>query len=310
MTKDTICYQLHVKMPGVRRQADKSIVDLGGSDPDLMSVSKAIFDSDKFRSITRHVRFMKIYLESRSVPSTMLRGGFYDVPVDLVEEIVAEVAKHTEAFHGLVDEFLTDYTTTLIPDAEARLGSQFNPSDYLSADRMKDAFVVKTRFIETSTPTKLRTVSEAIYAEAVKKNDALFEVQRETIINVMREQMKAFIDTMVSQLGVNADGRKNSFRVRSVEKLGEFLRYSSARNVTNDEELAALTKSAADLLQGLDVAAVKKQDGYRAAVRESFEVIQTKLDELVETKGRSISFTPEEDVILDTSEEPVERLLM
>lgn len=292
--KDTICYQLHVKMPGTRRMADKSIVDLGGSDPELMNLSKAIFDSDKFRSVERHVRFMKAYLESRSVPSTMLRGGFYDVPIDLVEEIVAEVEKLKATFDGLVDAFLVDYKATLIPDARDRLGEQFKERDYLTSAKMKEAFFIETRFIETSTPTKLRTVSEAVYAEAVKKSEARLEVQRETVIAVMRAQMKEFIDAMVSQLGVREDGRKKQFRVRSVEKLGEFLKYSAARNVTNDVELAALTTSAADLLQGLDVAAVKKDAGYREAVKGSFEIIQGRLGKLVGDAGRSISFESEE----------------
>ena len=301
--KNTICFQLHIKMPGNRRKADLNEIDLKGADPEMMGLSKAIFDSDSFRAIDRHVRLMKVYLEARSIPSQMLRGGFYDLPIGLVEEVVAEIDKMTETFNELIEVFITDYGATAIDDARGRLGAQFNPSDYKSVDSMRAAFEVETRFIETSVPNQLRTVSRAIYEQAAAKSAAILEKQRETVVAVMRVQMKELTDAMVAQLGVREDGKKMAFRKRSVERLGEFLKYATDRNVMNDAELSALTRSANDLLSGLDVEAVKKDDGYRGAMRESFEVLQKRLAVLVDEEGiRDISFEPEEFETSSTEE--------
>lgn len=291
MQKDCVCLQLHVRMPGVRAKADKAKVDLAGADEDMISVSKKIVDSDEYRRVRHCVTEMRSVLKTRSLPSPMLRGGFYMIPLPLIEDVEDTLDALKTAFNQHVSQFIYAYENGLVEDARVRLGELFNEEDYPAASALRKGFGVETMYISLDVPGRLRTVSQAVFEkerEAAEKRWRNLEQEAQT---VLLTEMQTLVDRMVDQLGHTEDGRKKSFRESNVEKLEAFLSSAPFRNVNNDEELDKLCGVAKDLLSGVDVESIRKDDQYRNAVQQSFQMLKDQLDaSVIDKPTRAISF--------------------
>jgi len=292
MDEMTLCFQLHVKMPGVKRRADKDKIDLGGADEDMMGVSKLIVDSAEFRAIGRHVRYMKAYLRTKGLPSPVLRGGTYQIPLERVDLVVSKVDEMKDEFFGLVDEFVAALPR-LTNEAEERLGPQFDINDYPSAQRMRASFDVITNFIETRVPGKLRKISHTLFESERQKNQHMWTSLEGTIGQLMMGEMKNLIDKMVTMTGYREDGKKMGFQTATANKLSEFLQEAPYRNVLNNKDLDKVVQQASKLLSGLDPTVVKDDLEYRDTLHESFELLQTRLEGMLTEQAREITFDDE-----------------
>ena len=66
------------------------------------------------------------------------------------------------------------------------------------------------------------------------------------------------------------------------DRLLEFLDTFSKKDVANDEELRVLVEQTRDLLQGQDIATLRKDQNLRDLVRERMESVKVVLDSMVE----------------------------
>jgi hypothetical protein len=299
----TLCYQLHVKMPGMRRKADKSQVDFQGADEEMFGLSKTIVDSDEYRAVTRHVRYMKSFVRSIALPSPLMKGGFYQINVERIKHVTDKVNDEMiPRFNELVDDFIEAYggisgtgePLGLVAKAKEHLGPQFKLTDYPSRAELKSAFDVTTQFIETRVPSKLRKVSIAVYEHEQEKAKETWTSLQATYVQLLRSEFKELVDKMVGMLGTTEDGKKKKFISSNVSKLREFLQEAPYKNVAKDEELPKLIGVATKLLDGADPEVVKSDEDYRDKLHESFEMLSDKLSTLVDDKPRMISFDDEE----------------
>lgn len=294
MQKDCVCLQLHVRMPGVRAKADKSKLDLGGADQDMISMSKKIVDSAEYRKVRHCVSEMRAFLRTQSLPAPTLRGGFHMIPLPLIEKVEEKLDGLRNDFFAYVDAFIAAYENGLIDDARKRLGDLFDEDDYPTAAKLRGGFDVQTVYISLDVPGRLRTVSQALFEKERERASKRWKALEEEATAVLRAEMKSLVDKMVEQLGTTENGRKKSFRQSNVDKLTTFMENMEFRNVNDDAELAKLVNSATRLLNGVDVDSVKKDDTYRNAVRDSFNLVKTQLDTLVIDKPtRAVTFDEE-----------------
>lgn len=299
----TCCYQITVRMPGVRRKANKELVDLNGADPELISVSKTIVDSDEFRAIQRLVNHMKDYVRIRSTLSPILRGGVYQIPLVLVEVVEKRMAEFKAEFAELVERFLDAYTgrgtegtsrPSLVEEAQARLGQQFELADYPTEAKLRAGFAIETKYIETGVPGKLRSISETLFHAEKEKAEARWSQLSIDMEAVLFAEMKDLTDWMVGALEVSADGKKKSFRRKGLERFGEFLENAPFRNVSGNKDFDQLVETTKRLLAGVDVDGVRDDKAYRESVRSSFETVQGKLAAFVTDQPiRKIAFEEE-----------------
>ena len=285
----TICYQVHIRMPGLTRKADMSLIDTGDTDPDRLSVSKRILDSMEFRAIQRQVGFIRAYLKTKGLPSPILKGGVYQIPIGLVQQVVESIAEMRADFFRLVGT-LVEALPVLKNNARADLGSQFREEDYKGGDELRAAFDVETRFLETGTPEKLRTVDEALYSVMEEEHKTTMRRMETVYEQMLQAELKGFVTKIREMLGVAESGKKKRFIIANVEKLSEFLQDAPFRNVTSNAELKQLCEGASQLLDGLDPEIARADVNYREALEKSFAVIEDRLAELTEDAPRAISF--------------------
>lgn len=295
----TICFQLSFKMPGNKRKANMEFIDAGETDETMLSVSKQIWDCDEFRRIRRHAAYMKAYVHTKALPSPWLKHAIFSLPLPLVETVQNRIEEMTTEFEDLVDKFVLVYEGTgiglsLEEKARSRLGPQFEQGDYPPAAKLRAAFGVETRFLETRTPTQLAELSPTLYEAERRRAAERWKVIEQNAETLLFTEMQALVDKMVDQLGFSEDGKKKAFHKVNAEKLAEYLENLPFRNVMQNQDLEKLCSSASRLLEGIDVDGIKKSDDYRAAVQESFAIVKGKLDKLVvDAPTRAIAFDEE-----------------
>lgn len=288
----TMVVQLHVKMPGIHRKADKTQTDLGGADEDMMNVSKRIVDSSEYRAIARHVHLMKNYLKTIGLPSPILKGGTYSIPIARLESVLADIEERKTEFFGLVEQFIA-VLPEKIDDAEERLGPQFREDDYLGEERMRAAFDIIVSVIETKVPGRLRELSPTLYESERQKHELRFVNLEKNIEGLLLGEFKELMDKMVSMTGYREDGKKMGFHKATAKKLSEFLREAPHRNVVNSKELDKMVDQTAKLLEGVDPEIVRDDESYRNTLHESFELVQGRLEGLLSETSRDITFDEE-----------------
>lgn len=289
-----ICVLVECACLGTARKVSTGAIDTKGADPTMVRVSKHILESkrlDKIRSLQGEVRR---YVGARSTPSMMFRSGVYLLALDLLPEVDEYLNKSTEDLAALVEDFIKEYEDAK-KAAEEKLGPLFRATDYPDANVVRGAFSLRWQYLAVDAPRKLGDVSKAILEREREKaartwNDALGEAT-----TVLRVSMKELVDHMVEKLQPGEDGKKKIFRDSMVGNLREFLRTFGARNISDDQELAALAKQAELLLAGVDAETLREGPTTRDRVREGMEKIKQTLDTLVVNAptGRRYSDTDE-----------------
>src|SRR5437870_11399278 len=78
------------------------------ADIELIRAGKKLLESDQLKAITRLDGDLRTYLYAKSLPS-MMRGGIYVVPLDLVEEVDGKLVSFRERREALVEELIAAY---------------------------------------------------------------------------------------------------------------------------------------------------------------------------------------------------------
>lgn len=259
------------------------------ADKTLVHVSKYLFESGAYRAVLRYDGQTRDWLVRRALPS-YFREGFYLLPLALLEEVDADLAARQRQRQTLIEAFLSDYETT-VEDAKARLRGLFNPADYLTRDALAAAFRFEVSYLTLEVPQTLEGVSPALFQRERDKAEALWTEAAEAIQQALRTSMAELVAHMVDRLSAGADGKPKQFRPSLVTNMEEFLRYFQARNLTNDEDLAALVDKAQLVMKGVDIKALRQNADVRDRVREGFARLQSVMDRMTMVRpSRGITF--------------------
>lgn len=289
----TVALQVYLGKPGTRVKVDKNKVDTN-ADKEMLHVSKDIFDSEELRKVRRHHGEIRAYVRSRSLPSPLLRGGVYLIPVDLVETVEEKFAEFKRLLDDAMEDFIAAYENGLVDEARRRLGDLFDPADYPSSDRMRRGFRFEYNYLNFSTPGKLSSISSALFEREKQKMAGKWAEAQEEVVTMLRYEMKSLVDHMVDRLKPGENGKSRIFKNSMISNFTDFLETFPFRNVADDAELDRLVGDARALLEGVDPQDLRDKQGLRRNTRLGFDEIKTSLDTLVIDKpSRMISFEDE-----------------
>jgi hypothetical protein len=191
---------------------------------------------------------------------------------------------------ALVDAFIAVYPSKIEAIRE-KLRDLYNAKDYPDVETVREKFTMSWNFLEYDVPGRLRRISVAAYEAEVAKVKADVESSKGAIQDALRASMLGLVDHAVDRLTPGADGKKKIFKASFVEKMQNFLKTFDARNITGDEELAAIVEQAKGIMNGVDAKALRKEDALRDAIAGQFERIRTAMAGMVVNKPkRLISF--------------------
>jgi hypothetical protein len=229
---------------GSHRKADKNLIETGNTQKDSLNVSKRLFECDSYHAIHKADGKVKGWLLDRAIQIDLGYNGVYILPLALLGEVDDRLTQIKKDRELLVDAFLKDYDEER-EKARFRLGDQFKEQDYPAKENARSAFRMSWRYVQFKVPEKLPP-------EVLKRERAALEASmKDTELSVklaLREGMLQLVNHLADKLTPSEGGDKKVFRDSAVENLVEFLELLEKRDITNDEELRALSSKAKTII--------------------------------------------------------------
>jgi hypothetical protein len=287
----TLCLSLTIHKFGVSRKASMGAVTVN-ADKALLGLRKKLLASDKLTKVTAIANGARTYLKETALPS-MFKSGVYLVPMEMVTAVEAKLETFRSDFEAAVADFLAEYPE-LVGTMADPLGVLYNPLDYPEVGKVASAFGFEWRYVSFDVPGRLKAISKVLFEQERDKAAAQLASAAEEVQAALRIGLKELVDGLVDKLQPTEDGKKRRLSTASVEKLQTFLATFDLRNVTGDDELAAVVARAKQVIGGTDVESLRDDKDLRAGVLAAFATLQADIEPLVIGRGtRSLDFDGE-----------------
>lgn len=224
-----------------------------------------------------------------------IKEGLYVVGNGMIDEIESRLKKANQRLRDeYIPALIADYPEAKqrakdMPVKKGGLGPLYDDNDYPEAEDLAKAFGFDWQWMALGIPDDL---PEALKREQQEKMEKKFSEAAEEIAVALRASFQELIAHATEKLTPSDDGKPKVFRDSMIENIQAFIDVFAARNIMNDAELAELVNRAQDVLIGIDVKKVRKDEAMRTTVKQGFDEIKAKLDTLVETrKSRRFDFS-------------------
>jgi hypothetical protein len=248
----------------------------------MLHVSKNLLDAKEYDAIKTHDGKTRAWLATRALPS-MFKEGVFRVPNTLVVEVDEYLTERKAERDALVAAFKKAYVER-VKEALVRLNGLANVNDYLTAEDAASKFNLSWKYVTFATPDALKNLRDGLFQREKEKLASEVRSAAEEIKTVLRVQMAALVDRMVTQMTPSKDGKKRKVYDSLVGNIADFLATFNARNLASDTELQALVDKARNTIAGVSPALLRESDGIREHVAAGFGEIKKQLDTMIVDK--------------------------
>lgn len=252
------------------------------ADKSMLHVNKSLLDSPEYDAIKKHDGQTRAWLMTRALPS-LFKEGVYRVPNQLVADVDGYLGRRKVQRDQLVTEFGKAYDER-VKEAMKRLNGLANVNDYLDADDAESRFGLRWSYLTFATPDSLKNLKSGLFEREKAKIEKMVAEATEEIKLVLREQMRALVNRMITQLTPAVDGKRKKIYDSLTGNVEDFLSTFSARNLADDSELQELVTKARDVMRGIDPEILRNEDDTRQIVKDGFEQINKQLDQMIVDK--------------------------
>jgi len=282
--KNTILVRVSMHKMGISRkvkqQTREEYAASTATDPRMLRASKDLVDSKEYEAIVkRDGEFYRAVMD-RVLPSQFQKGT-YLLPLRLLDWFEGYYADYERERTELVEKFLDVYEQRIF-EARELLGENYDPNDYPSVGRARDAFYLEKQYVVQGTPDKLKQINPALYGKERERLRREMESAAGEVRLALRRGLLELVDRLQARLEPDVEGKKKSLRATTVENLSEWLELFSARNVTNDAELQALSEKLKAVMVGADRDMLRDNERVRNAVAEGLKSASAKLSGMVQ----------------------------
>ena len=144
--------------------------------------------------------------------------------------------------------------------------------------------------LSSGVPTALNDISPELVAQEQAVMREQMQAASEKIQVALRSAFAQLVSHMVNILTPGPDGKYKKFFGTNLESLREFIGTFSARNITEDAELAALVTKAEGILGGNSIERFRDEDSFKENVRTEMLKVEAALSPLVSTATRKFNF--------------------
>lgn len=256
----------------------------GNVDPDSLNVSKKLLNSKEFKAINTIDGKMGVYLRKTALPS-FLRRGIYLLSLDLVDQVDMVITDYKGVREEAINAFISVYPS-LIEEDKTKLGPEFNSEDYPTPEMLRTAFYVSARYISLETPDKLENVNATIFKREKERVSQMWDSAADNIKDLLRYSFQELLDKMVTALRPAEDGGKKKFRTSTANNLLEFMATFDPRNITNDEELAALVTKCKGILGAGNPDLLRRDKDLKEQTYTALAEVKAQVDAMAIVKPR------------------------
>ena len=234
----------------------------------------------------------KQLLNYRQTVYNWLRRSTYDwngslrlLPVINLLKFKAEFHQHEKSYFALRDAFLIRYPA-IVSNMAFKQGDMFNRQEYPDVAQIANKFRIRLYVSEVPTSDFRSAVAQDL-ADDLKLT---FEkqVNDEIVPQVMSEIASQFMEVMesishccgVDEISSSSDGevktKKRKIYEGTIEKARALCETFRGFNLTNDSEMATMSESLKNVLNGVDAEDLRESDAVRESVKSGVDDILTK----------------------------------
>lgn len=235
-------------------------------DPRVIRISKTLIDSPELTAISKYdLNVIRDYVMSQSVPSFQVPGVYF-VSKSIVKDVDAKLREFVTERQNLIEKAVQTLQTR-IAETAVLLGPAYNPADYPSEDDFRASYDVSWQFLDLSVPESLKDIDANLYESEKNKAASRVANAQEQIKGLLRQQFAEHIGRFIDRLeGKREGGKIKIFRDSMVANLNAFVGSFDARNLTGDDELAALVAEIRSVMDGVTADDLRDTEGF---VREN-----------------------------------------
>ena len=290
-----VLLQVSISRFGLKRKLSTSQIAVD-AEKTYIHASKELLKSKRYEAIVKRDSEFRAALMAYCLPS-MFKEGIYLLPHVSVKKVEGVLADYKNIDRpALVEAFIEEYPERRA-EAEAKLGSCFDATQYPSPETVRACFGVQKRYLTFSTPDKLKEIDPELAQEESDALIASFANAREEGLAALRAGFAEIVGHMVDKLTADPTGKRKVFRDSLVGNVRGFIDQFSAKNsVFGDEQLATLVGKARDILDGVSPEMLRDERiNAREIVRNEMGEVKAALSKMMEdAPTRKIDFGSED----------------
>jgi hypothetical protein len=276
---NSVLMRLSFSKAGNMRKGDLGKVSTD-ADKDRLRLSKVLFVGNEYKAIGTFDGLLSAWVNARAVNVDTGFRGVCILPKGLLTDVDIKLERAKDERDALVDAFCTVYDDER-EQARERLNGQFVESDYPTVEEIRAKFGLRWSYVSLGVADDL---PPEMAEREREKLAARFDQVADDVQLALRESLRDLVGHLSERLAVGEDGKKKVFRDSAVGNLTEFLGLFSARNITQDSELARIAAKAQTIIEGVDPEALRGRADIRQEVKAGLESVKASVSALIETK--------------------------
>lgn len=257
------------------RKFDKSVTRRVASDyavdDTVGRYNKTLIARSAIEGITKAVSAARTFHYENTLPWD--DGGGRILPSQNFLNYSKKMREYREIFEGAVREFISNYDSYR-DDAQAKLGSMFNPTDYPGVREIEHKFKFSTDIEPVPSAEDFRVSIQNADANRIKKE--LEDRVNARVVEATRD-LYVRLNSVVSKVAVKLSDKGAIFRDSLVENVVELVNLLPKLNVSNDPKLAALTAETKKTLCALEPESLRNDEDARSKAAEDAKAILDKM---------------------------------
>lgn len=255
------------------------------TDPEMVRMTKYIIDDPAYRAIGNLDRRVKAQLGKIGLPVSRYLKGVVLIPFSLIERAEDILERYQEDRKAAVLALQAAFPT-LMAQAQSKLDTMYDPSDYPDAAQIPERFSVSIQYLTFDLPGALGSISERARQRAFAEGEHKLQAAVDEVQQYLRQTLAGLVTQLRDRLTPDpVTGEAKVLQTRTMTNLLEFMDTFAARNrVAQDGQLESLVTQAKQLLAGVEAPELRSDEALRHVVRTGLEDIAQRMDGLLVKK--------------------------
>ena len=253
------------------------------ADRELLSASKLILDTKNpaYRAVAAVRSEASGYWRTVTLPFP--ETGIRLLPQNSLGLFATTMQTYRERLQEAARELSSQYDT-IKSEAQRRLGTLFNASDYPTT--LDGLFDLEVTYPAIEPPNYLMALHPEVYQQEQARVRERFENAVELAEQAFATELQRLTAHLAERLTGLHDGQPKVFRDSAVENLREFFERFRRLNIRSSPELDALVEQAQQTITGIEPQTLRDSNRLRAMVARDFEQIQAAVGDLLVDRPR------------------------
>lgn len=261
----------------------KQAADTFHAATDLVTASKRLIDTKNttYRVLTTLKSQASAYWRSMTLPYP--QDGVRLIKQADIGAFESRMREYKEQLVVAAANLQLEYET-LKTAAREKLGDLYNPEDYPPS--LEGVFDLRWEYPPVEPPNYLMTFNPELYQQEQQRVQHRFETAVVMAENAFAEQLQDMISHLIERLTDEPDGTKKTFKASAIENFKEFYDNFRSMNVRSNAQLDTLIERATNIVSGVDVKDLRKNNNLRQNLTRQMGEVKTALDSLITNAPR------------------------